>query len=315
MSADQEAGAPLPVRSSPADSPLPSRSSPAGSPLPSRSSPAGSALPVRTTRYRRAGRHSSPHQLSLPSDAPTLVIAVPGTATPDNEEIVDRIADVASGSCRGAQIRSAYTGGGKDSLDDVLAGLGQSASVAVVVPLQAFPDPRWDAAIAAATARAPLPCVVAQSLGPHPLLAEVLHVRLAEAGLARSTRVGRISIVTAADGVIVGAVGGDDAVKSAGVVAVLLASRLTIPVATAPLDDPLAVKSAAEQLRAARVARVALAPCVIGPEITPGSLAAISAESGIACAGPLGGHHAIGQLVAIRYGAALEDPNLARLAQ
>jgi hypothetical protein len=157
--------------------------------------------------------------------------------------------------------------------------------------------------------------VVAQSLGPHPLLAEVLHARLAEAGLARSTRVGRISIVTAADGVIVGAIGGGEAVKAAGVVAVLLASRLTIPVATAPLDDPLAVKSAAEQLRAARVARVALAPCVIGPEAGPRSLAAISAESGVACAAPLGGHHAIGQLVAIRYGAALEDPKLASLAQ
>jgi sirohydrochlorin ferrochelatase len=272
---------------------------------------------VRTTRYRRAGRHSSPHQLSLPSDAPTLVIAVPGTASPGNEEVVERIADVASGSCRGAQIRAAYLDGGRDSLDEVLAGLGQNAanSVAVVVPLQAFPDPRVDAAIAAATAQAPLPCVVAQSLGPHPLLAEVLHARLAEAGLARSTRVGRISIVTAADGVIVGAIGGGEAVKAAGVVAVLLASRLTIPVATAPLDDPLAVKSAAEQLRAARVARVALAPCVIGPEAGPRSLAAISAESGVACAAPLGGHHAIGQLVAIRYGAALEDPKLASLAQ
>src|SRR5205085_10509018 len=100
-------------------------------------------------------------------------------------------------------------------LDEVLAGLGQNTAspVAVVVPLQAFPSPRVDAAIAAATAQAPLPCVVAQSLGPHPLLAEVLHVRLAEAGLARSTRVGRISIVPAADGVIVGPIAGRCVVK------------------------------------------------------------------------------------------------------
>jgi sirohydrochlorin ferrochelatase len=272
---------------------------------------------VRTTRYRRAGRHSSPHQLSLPADAPALVIAVPGTASEENNETVAAIAAVASGSCPGAPIRAGYLTGGKDSLDDTLAGLGPAdpGSVAVLVPLHAFPDPRADAAIAAAAARAQVQCVVAQPLGPHPLLAEVLHTRLAEAGLARSTRVGRISVVTAADGIIVGAAGDETALKAAGVVAVLLASRLTIPVATAPLSDPAAVREAAGQLRAARVGRVALAPCVVGPEIGPGTLAAISAESGVACAAPLGGHHAIGQLVAIRYGAALEDPKLARLAR
>jgi sirohydrochlorin ferrochelatase len=230
---------------------------------------------------------------------------------------VAAIAAVASGSCPGAPIRAGYLTGGKDSLDDTLAGLGPAdpGSVAVLVPLHAFPDPRADAAIAAAAARAQVQCVVAQPLGPHPLLAEVLHTRLAEAGLARSTRVGRISVVTAADGIIVGAAGDETALKAAGVVAVLLASRLTIPVATAPLSDPAAVREAAGQLRAARVGRVALAPCVVGPEIGPGTLAAISAESGVACAAPLGGHHAIGQLVAIRYGAALEDPKLASLAR
>jgi sirohydrochlorin ferrochelatase len=273
-------------------------------------------LPVRTTRYRRTGRHSSPHQLSLPSDAPTLVIAVPGPATPENEDVVANIAEVASGSCRGAAIKAGYLQGDTDSLTAVLDGLGRGASpVAVIVPLMAFPDARVSTAIAAATHRAPLPCVVAQPLGPHPLLSEVLHVRLAEAGLARSTRVGRISIVTAADGVIVGASGDAEAVQAAGVVAVLLASRLTIPVATAPVNDPASVKEAANQLRAARVARVALAPCVIGPEAAPGALAAVAAETGVACSAPLGGHHAIGQLVAIRYGAALEDPKLAELAR
>jgi sirohydrochlorin ferrochelatase len=274
-------------------------------------------LPVRTTRYRRTGRHSSPHQLSLPSDAPTLVIAVPGPATPENEDIVASIAEVASGSCRGAAIRAGYLQGGTDPLDAVLGSLRNAGpgSVAVIVPLMAFPDPQVSAAITAATARAPVPYGVAQPLGPHPLLSEVLHARLAEAGLARSTRVGRISIVTAADGVIVGASGDAEAVRSAGVVAVLLASRLTIPVATAVISDQAAVKAAADQLRAARVARVALAPCVIGPEVPPGALEALARESGVACSAPLGGHHAIGQLVAIRYGAALEDPKLVELAR
>jgi sirohydrochlorin ferrochelatase len=244
------------------------------------------------------------------------VIAVPGAATADSEDIIARIAAVAAGSCPGAGIRAGYLHGDKDPLDEVLASLAHSGSspVAVVVPLQAFPDAQAHAAITAATGRAQLPCVVAQPLGPHPLLSEVLHARLAEAGLARSTRVGRISIVTAADGVIVGAAGGMEAVQAAGVVAVLLASRLTIPVATAPVDDPRAVAEAADQLRAARVARVALAPCVVGPEISPAALASLAADSGVACCAPLGGHHAIGQLVAIRYGAALEDPQLVGLA-
>jgi len=60
-----------------------------------------------------------------------------------------------------------------------------------------------------------------------------------------------------------------------------------------------------------QVTRVALAPCVIGPEVPPAAMAAISAETGLECSPPLGGYPTIGQLVAIRYGAALEDPKLA----
>src|SRR3984957_17130144 len=61
---------------------LPTRGSgpPPGSGLPTRGSgpPApGSALPTRTARFRRPGRHRSPHQLSVPSDAPALILAVP----------------------------------------------------------------------------------------------------------------------------------------------------------------------------------------------------------------------------------------------
>ncbi len=159
--------------------------------------------------------------------------------------------------------------------------------------------------------RAPL--LTAAHLGPHPLLAEALHARLADAGLARAARVGRISIVTAADGVIVGAAGEEEAIEGAGVVAVLLASRLTMPVAAASLTDPASIKDAANRLREARVARVALAPCMIGPELTSGTLDAIAALTSTDCAPPLGGHSAVGQLVAIRYGAALADPQVATM--
>jgi hypothetical protein len=152
---------------------------------------------------------------------------------------------------------------------------------------------------------------VAGHLGPHPFLAEAMHARLSEAGLARIGRAGRISIVTAADGVIVGAAGDpEEAFQLAGVVAVLLASRLTIPTVPAPIDDPGALRHAAEQLRAAQVTRVALAPCVVGPEVPATTMAAIAA-TGLECAPPLGGYPTIGHLVAMRYGAALQDPQLA----
>ena len=335
---DQAGGSPPPTRTPPEQngvSPLPTRA-PRGqdgaSPLPTRAplgaqnGPAlpvrnagtpgdGSVLPVRTTRYRRTGRHSSPHQLSLPSDTPALVIAVPGSARPETEDTVLRIADLAGSSCHGAEVRVGYLRGSTDALDEVLDDLRNEGGgpAAVVVPLLAFPNAEVDGAIADVVAASPAPLLVAAHLGPHPLLAEALHARLADAGLARAARVGRISIVTAADGVIVGAVGEDEAIEGAGVVAVLLASRLTMPVASASLTDPGSIKEAANRLREARVARVALAPCMIGPELTSGTLDAIAALTTTECAPALGCHPAVAQLVAIRYGAALADPRVATM--
>jgi len=276
----------------------------------------GAVLPVRTSRYRRTGRHSSPHQLSLPSDSPALVIAVPGAARPESEEIAERVADMAAASCHGAEIRIGFLRGNKDHLDDVLADLVsyEGSLAGVVVPLQPFPNPEVDQAISDSVEAAEAQLLIAESLGPHPLLAEAVHARLADVGLARAARVGRISIVTetTADGVIVGAVGGEEAVQAAEVVAVLLASRLTTPVAAASLTDPGSIKDAAAQLRRA-VPRVALAPCMVGPELTSGTLEAIAALTSTDCAPPLGSHPAVGKLVAIRYGAALADPQVAAM--
>src|SRR6266702_7461345 len=276
----------------------------------------GSALPVRTSRYRRTGRHSSPHQLSLPSDSPALVIAVPGSARPESEEIAVRVADMAAASCHGAEVLIGFLRGGQDHLEEVLGSLAsrEGSLAGVVVPLLPFPDPEADRAISDAVAAAEAPLLIADHLGPHPLLAEALHARLADVGLARAARVGRISIVTetAADGVIVGAVGGEEAVQAAEVVAVLLASRLTTPVAAASLTDPGSIKDAAARLRQA-VPRVALAPCMVGPELTSGTLEAIATLTSTDCAPPLGSHAAVGQLVAMRYGAALADPQVATM--
>ena len=272
-----------------------------------------SPLPVRTTRYLRPGRHSSPHQLSLPAEAPALVLAVPGAATPASELIAADIAASAGSSCPGATIAAGYLEGSESRLSEVLGDLRSQDGrpPAVVVPLLICPYPEVDEAIAAAVAETNVPILVAGHLGPHPFVAEAMHARLYEAGLARAGRSGRISIVSAADGFVVGAAGdAEAALQVAGVVAVLLASRLTIP-AVPTLLDHATLRRAAENLQAAQVTRVALAPCVIGPEVPAAAMAAITAETGLECAPPLGGYPTIGQLVAIRYGAALEDPKLA----
>jgi hypothetical protein len=308
-------GGGLPTRAPGSGSGLPSRTPGTDGTLPTRAPLSSSGLPVRTTRTRRAGRHSSPHQLSLPSDAPALVIAIPGEATRENQNIAAEIAHMAGSSCQGAEVRVGFLYGGGDRLEDALYGLRSEGPTpaAVIIPLIAFPDPTITGAISEMVVASGLRVLVSAPLGPHPLLGEVTHVRLAEAGLARASRAGRISIVTAAEGMIVGAAGGAEAVQAAGVVAVLLASRLAIPVVPASLTDRQSLQEAVGRLYDARVAHAALAPCVIGPELPPGRLASISAETGMACAPPLGTHPAIGQLVAIRYGGALADPRLAGL--
>jgi hypothetical protein len=285
---------------------------PGGSPQ-----PGGSALPMRTTRTRRPGRHRSPHQLSVPSDAPALVLAVPGRLTGASSAILAGIIDVASQSCPGAPVGAGYLEGTEETLPSVLAECQSSDGMpaAVVVPLLICPLPEVDAAVAAAIAEAAVPVLRSAPLGVHPLLAGGLHARLAEAGLARGDRIGRISIVsTAAQGVLVAALG-EDAVAAAGTVAVLLAGRLTVPVAAASLGDPGSVHDAASRLIQAGVTSLALAPCVIGPETGQLDLGALADALGVRTAAPLGAQAAVGQLAAVRYGAALQDPQLAGRAR
>src|SRR5713226_6089444 len=276
---------------------------------------AAPALPVRRMRYRPTGRHRSPHQLSVPPEAPALVLAVPGRANAASSEIAAGIAAIARESCPGVAVRIGYLRGEELSLSSVLADFPspEGRPPAVVLPLLTCADPVIDAAIDAAVAAAGSPAIVAGPLGPHPVLAAALHARLAEAGLARGERVGRISVVTAAEGVLVAALGGADAVPVAGTAAVLLAARLALPVAPAALRDSDSIKHGLARLEQAGVTQVALAPCVIGPEISAAELAGIAEAAGLKIARPLGAHTAIGQLAAMRYGTALQDPQLASL--
>ena len=150
---------------------------------------------------------------------------MPGSASVASDEVSGQIAAEARLSAQGADVQVAYLEGSERCLSDALAtpAHGPWPALAVLVPLLAGPHPRSDAALQRAVAGAAGEVMVAEHLGPHPLLAEALHARLAQVGLARESRVRGLSISNAANGVLVLADRGEDAVRAAGVAAVLLA--------------------------------------------------------------------------------------------
>jgi hypothetical protein len=285
--------------------------------LPQRGEPADGigALPRRTTRTRPSGRHRSPHRLSVASDAPALVLAVPGRADADTSEIGPRVASIAGLSCPGVDIRVGYLEGDDVSVSDCLLPAGPEGEEdrfpSVIVPLLLSPNASIDPALRQLAAQPAIPAVLASHLGPHPLVAEALHTRLADAGLARQARSTGLSISADGRGVVVLADIGEEAASAAGVAAVLLASRLSVPVVPASLGDPASIVDAVSRLTDSGAPRPALAPCLIGPETNVSVLDDLSAALGAPCAPTIGAHQAIGQLVAIRYGAALASLSLA----
>src|SRR6266699_606411 len=306
-------------------SPLPQRrpgsangDNPASPALPQRVPPSqqrgsGPSLPRRAAggRSRRAGRHRSLHRISVAADAPALVLAVPGWID-DAADLARHVAETATESCPGVDIRVGFNSGSTETVAEALVadpgeghGRFENGPQSVVVPLLAGPHPELDQAIAAAMRSARAPVMLATPLGPHPLLAGALHDRLYEAGVARASRARGLNISAGATGVIVVADRGPQAITDAGVTTVLLASRLSIPAAPASLGDPASIDAALRRLREAGATHLAIAPCVIGPETDPAEFAALSAALNAPCAAPLGGHPAIAQLVAVRYGEAL----------
>ncbi|MET7465401.1 hypothetical protein [Nonomuraea sp. NPDC005501] len=230
---------------------------------------------------------------SLPSDAPVLVLAAPGDAS----GVASEIAAVVRVDNPQIEVRLATVADLADSLP--------SGRDAVVVPLLTWDDPAVLADIGKAVAAGGSGAVVAEALGPHPLLAEALHIRLAERGLARADRVRLLNVSSPVDAVILGTAGGARAVQAVQATAVLLASRLTLPVVAASLDSEPGVTMAAQRLRAAGAGRLALAPCLIGHEVAPGTVERAAAEIEAGHAEPLGAHSAIAELVARAYGSQL----------
>ncbi|MGS2586442.1 sirohydrochlorin chelatase [Streptomyces hebeiensis] len=292
------------------------------------STPTGpaSGLPVRMPRPRQSGRHRRPEPVAAPDGAPALVLAVPGTPSAAVRGLAEELVSIARSELPGLEAGIGFLEGDDQypSLQAVLAGaaalrteryelaksLGREVSepegpVAVVVPLLAGPDSALITRIGEAVEAGGAAVELTDVLGPHPLLAEGLHVRLSEAGLARADRARLFTVATAADGIILGTVGGEEAVQAAGITGMLLAARLALPVMAAALDQEGSVAAIAEQLRAAGSTQLALAPYLVGPELPEGLLDAALKEADCATAEPLGSYPAIGKLVLSKYTTAL----------
>jgi hypothetical protein len=263
-------------------------------------------------RPRQPGRHRRPEALAAPEGAPVLVLAVPGTPTAPALSLAEEVVSIARSELSGLDPRIAFVDGDDEEFPSLRAVLDQVAAdrpgeetAAVVVPLLAGPEAAVLRRVRQAVADGKAHVELTDVLGPHPLLAEALHVRLSEAGLARADRARLFTVATAADGIILATVGGEEAAQAAGVTGLLLAARLAVPVLAAALDEDGAIARAAEQLRSSGSSTLALAPCLIGPEIAPQLLHTAAAEAGCSGADALGPYPAVGKLVVTQYATAL----------
>ncbi|QGV81891.1 sirohydrochlorin chelatase [Streptomyces ficellus] len=293
------------------------------------SSPTGpaSGLPVRMPRPRQSGRHRRPEPVAAPEGAPALVLAVPGTPSAAVRGLAEEVVSIARSELPGLEAAIGFLDGDGSEYPTLSAVLERAAALrveryelaraagrevaepegpaAVVVPLMAGPDSALTHRIRQAVADSGASAELTDVLGPHPLLAEALHVRLSEAGLARADRARLFTVATAADGIVLATVGGEEAVQAAGITGMLLAARLAVPVMAAALDQEGSVTAVAEQLRGSGSLQLALAPYLIGPELPEGLLEEAVKSAECPVAEPLGAYPAVGKLVLSQYTTAL----------
>ncbi|GII89308.1 hypothetical protein Ssi03_72980 [Sphaerisporangium siamense] len=241
----------------------------------------------------------------LPPDAPALVLAAPGIGG----DVATAVKTIVSVDHPQLDVRLVNLGDSKASLAETLtecaAERPAGAPAAIVVPLVTGPHQQVYRAVREAVAESDVVTTIADPLGPHPLLAEALHVKLSESGLARADRMRLFNIAAPVDGIIVATVGGPEAVRAADATVVLLAARLTLPVVAASLDASPGVGDAAQRLRNIGASRLALAPFLIGPEVDPHKITKAAESVGAGCSDPIGAHSAVAQLVALSYGSSL----------
>ncbi|MCD9872511.1 sirohydrochlorin chelatase [Streptomyces guryensis] len=233
---------------------------------------------------------------------PALVVVAHGSRDPRALSTVSTLLDRVREQRPGLPVHLGHIELNDPLLPDTLAGLGTQE--AVLVPLLLGRGYHIKRDIPEMAAESQVHARVAGALGPHPLLVETLHARLAEAGwqtpLDEATR--RESAV------VLAAAGSRDPESKIDTnrTAQLLAERLGVPVVpayatTAAPTVPDAIRALAARGRH----RVAVASYFTAP----GRFATESAEAApwIASA-PLGTHPAMASLVLHRYDQALATP-------
>ncbi|MFJ8824680.1 sirohydrochlorin chelatase [Streptomyces sp. NPDC102467] len=238
---------------------------------------------------------------------PALVLVAHGSRDPRAlttvRELVERIREQRPG----LTVRLGHIELNEPLLTDVLAGL-PAGGRAVLVPLLLSRGhhvkhdlPR------AAEAAGHLFTRVADPLGPHPLLVDVLHERLLAAGWpGRLTERGRRRA-----GVVLAAAGSRDPEADTDTrrTAALLALRLGVPVVPAYASGPAADVATAVRAFAARGRhRLALASYFTAPGRFATESAAAFAQGPGVVAAPLGAHPDLARLALHRYDSALLDP-------
>ncbi|WP_078660902.1 sirohydrochlorin chelatase [Streptomyces sp. NRRL B-24484] len=239
---------------------------------------ATTAVPPRPVRVLHAARR------------PALVLVAHGSRDPAAGAEIARLVDRLRAARPELDVRLGHLGLNAPLLPDVLDGL---SGPAVLVPLLLSRGYHARVDIPAALAAAPqVTGVVAAPLGPHPLLAEALAARLAEAGWRRGAD-GRDAVVLAASGSRDPAAALDTAEQAR-----LLALRLGVPVH--PGFVAAGGPSVAETV--ARLTAEGRRPAVAGYFTAPGDFARLAAAAGARlAAAPLGAHDAVVRLVLDRY--------------
>jgi len=250
---------------------------------------------------------------SLPDGAPALILAVPAVGADGLAGSTAEIATVlrVDNPALDVQVALIDHGGRGDPagirsvLADAAARRPAGSFSAVVIPQVVTPHPAAIRELTDAISASGAKAHIGEVYNTNALLAEALHHRLADAGLCRADRVRMFSITTSADGIILATVGGEEAVGTASVTAFLLSARLALPVMAASLDAKPTIEDAARQLHGMGVTRIALAPCVIGPEADPATVHEAAAAIGAKCCAPLGAHGNVVKLFSQTYGQVL----------
>ncbi|ARQ70926.1 sirohydrochlorin chelatase [Streptomyces marincola] len=219
---------------------------------------------------------------------PTLVAVAHGSPDPRAERAVQALLRLVRALRPGTRVEVGYLETDRPLLADTLAGLRGEA---VLVPLlfgRGYHVKRDIPGVLAGAGH--LNTATAGSLGPHPLLAEALHSRLAEAGHRRG------------GAVVMAAAGSRDPESAAGTeyTAAMLSARLggapVLP-AYASAASPT-VPEAVAALRAAGHREIAVASCFLAPGLFATRCA--EAAPGVVAA-PLGAHPALARLLLHRY--------------